>query len=263
MTAAATSSLWRVLAASVVGSGHLEREEPCQDAHAVAVTDDGLLVVAVADGAGSAARSAEGARAAVDAAVGFVLLCCEPDDDGAATVDEDAVLSTEQLLRLAVAFARDAVVDAAGEEDPRRLATTLAVVLVDTDSVATVQVGDGAVVVQRGEGFEVLGPVDRNEFLNETTFLTSADWEDELRIDLLHAADLRGVAAMTDGLQLLALDMASGTAHDGFFRPIFEWAAGEAGSDDELAGFLRSERVCARTDDDKTLVVAVPAPAGD
>lgn len=258
MTAPAAPQLWRVLAASVAGSGHIERDAPCQDAHRVAVTAAGDLVIAVADGAGSAPRSDEGARVAVDAAVDCAVAAAE----GETELDEAAV-------RAAVAAARDAVHAAAAGDaacdrlDPRDLATTLAVVVAAGDRVLAAQVGDGAVVLQRDGGdLEVLGPVDRAEFLNETCFLTSSGWEDEMRVDVAPAAGLAGVAVMTDGLQLLALDMAAGAAHAGFFAPVFAWAAGGEGSDDELAGFLASERVCARTDDDKTLVVAVPAGGG-
>lgn len=257
MTAPAAPQLWRVLAASVAGSGHIERDAPCQDAHRVAVTAAGDLVIAVADGAGSASRSDEGARVAVDAAVAYLV-----DAVGEAGAGTDA---DEAAVRAAVAAARDAVHAAADADacDPRDLATTLAVVVATGDRVIAAQVGDGAVVLQREGGeLEVLGPVDRAEFLNETCFLTSTGWEDELRVDVAPATGLAGVAAMTDGLQLLALDMAAGAAHAGFFAPVFAWAAGGEGSDDELAGFLASERVCARTDDDKTLVVAVPAGGG-
>lgn len=251
MTAPAAPQLWRVLAASVAGSGHIERDARCQDAHRVAVTAAGDLVIAVADGAGSAPRSDEGARVAVDAAVDCVVAAAEGETE-----------LQEAAVRAAVAAARDAV-HAADPRDPRDLATTLAVVVAAGDRVLAAQVGDGAVVLQRDGGdLEVLGPVDRAEFLNETCFLTSTGWEDELRVDVAPAAGLAGVAVMTDGLQLLALDMAAGAAHAGFFAPVFAWAAGGEGSDDELAGFLASERVCARTDDDKTLVVAVPAGGG-
>src|SRR5438876_7437042 len=55
-----SASVWRRLGASVIGSGHISRGVECQDAHGVAELPDGTLVIAVADGAGSARRSAEG-----------------------------------------------------------------------------------------------------------------------------------------------------------------------------------------------------------
>ena len=62
---------------------------------------------------------------------------------------------------------------------------------------------------------------------------------------------------LTDGIQLLAVRYADNTAHEPFFEPLFEFAENPNSSNAELEEFLRSERVCERTDDDKTLVLAV------
>ncbi len=61
---------WRVRGASIQGYGHLRDGLPCQDAYRhravpVAVPEGDVHVLAVADGAGSRARSAEGAAMAV------------------------------------------------------------------------------------------------------------------------------------------------------------------------------------------------------
>ena len=57
---------WRVVGVSVVGTSHLDRAVPCQDAHRYQVLSGGELLVAVADGAGSAARAEAGASRAVE-----------------------------------------------------------------------------------------------------------------------------------------------------------------------------------------------------
>ena len=217
---------WRLVGASVVGAGHVVRGDGCDDAHAIASRLDGSLVIAVADGAGSAPRGGEGARLAVE-----VALACH--DDPAAAVETAA-----------------AAVDA-------DMATTLAVVHVSSHVVRVAQVGDGAVVLRRGDELEVVGPVDREEFVNETVFLTSATWREHLRVDEVPAAGVDGIAVLTDGLQMLAFELPSGRPHLPFFAPLYDFAASAESSIDELSAFLGSERVCARTDDDKTLVLAV------
>jgi hypothetical protein len=68
---------------------------------------------------------------------------------------------------------------------------------------------------------------------------------------------------LTDGLQRLALDFTARTPHLPFFQPLF--AALRAAPDVEsLAGpfreFLDSQRINERTDDDKTLVLAISRP---
>jgi serine/threonine protein phosphatase PrpC len=45
---------WRAIGASITGSGHKSSAIPCQDAHLISSTSDELLIIAVADGAGSA-----------------------------------------------------------------------------------------------------------------------------------------------------------------------------------------------------------------
>src|SRR5690349_18611216 len=60
---------WNVAGASVQGTSHMERDVPCQDAHLYRVLPEGHLIIAVADGAGSAARSDEGAWLAVQQAI--------------------------------------------------------------------------------------------------------------------------------------------------------------------------------------------------
>ena len=65
---------------------------------------------------------------------------------------------------------------------------------------------------------------------------------------------------MSDGLVRLAINVADNAHHAPFLQPLLSFAAeaeDEAAAREQLAGFLASDRVCARTDDDKTLVLAV------
>ena len=68
------------------------------------------------------------------------------------------------------------------------------------------------------------------------------------------------VAALTDGLLRLVLDLNRNVPHRPFFEPLVEFASDvsdPAAAEAQLADFLASDRVCARTDDDKTLVLAL------
>ena len=56
---------WQIVAASVAGTSHRKIGRGCDDAHAYLQLDNGTLLLAVTDGAGSAKRSAEGARCLV------------------------------------------------------------------------------------------------------------------------------------------------------------------------------------------------------
>src|SRR5690625_6203789 len=60
---------WHLLGASVTGRAHRARGSGNQDALAAATARDGSLLLAVADGAGSAPRAAAGAQLATETAL--------------------------------------------------------------------------------------------------------------------------------------------------------------------------------------------------
>jgi hypothetical protein len=74
---------------------------------------------------------------------------------------------------------------------------------------------------------------------------------------------------MSDGLTRLALKMPSYEPHVPFFQPLFAYieetspANSNVKAEQQMAAFLASERVSARTDDDKTLVLAVRSTTPD
>jgi hypothetical protein len=169
----------------------------------------------------------------------------------------DGARVDDALLCARAALEDEAVASGAARGD---LATTLLVVRASADEVATAQVGDGAVVVRRGATYEVPAPDAKGEYLNETVFLTSSAWRSSMRVACVDGQGVAAVAAMTDGLQLVAFDLASGAPHGPFFDPFVAFAA-EDGPVEQLEAFLASARVAERTDDDVTLVVAIRAPA--
>jgi hypothetical protein len=122
------------------------------------------------------------------------------------------------------------------------------------------RVGDGVVVLRSGEtSLDIVGEPPGG-CLNVTTFVTSDDGVRTAALDVRTADALAGVAVLTDGLALAAVDLASGTPHRGFFDPLFAYAAGADASPGALADFLRSPPLDGRTDDDRTLVLALRTP---
>jgi hypothetical protein len=255
---------WRVLAASEPGSSHLNRGVPCQDAHAYRVLSNGTLLIAVADGAGSVSRSGEGAQIAVSESI--VFLTKEFSDSNTFPRSVSEVTSS---LKNAASIAREAVhrrcreiVEAEPEASlqPSDFASTLILVAISDRITAVLQIGDGAAVIQDSEQtLDVLTTSGHEEYLNETTFLTSESAIESSTIKIIgNDRPSCGVAVMTDGMQLLAVDHATNSAYKPFFEPLFRFAHKVDADSESLASFLRSDRVCERTDDDKTLVIAVP-----
>lgn len=246
---------WKLLRASVPGSAHVKAGTPCQDAHAVAEacsSREPFLVVACADGAGSAARSGEGAEAA---AAGFVAAACTlaEQDPPPAQDARAAMLSCFRAARKAVE-ARAASLDV-----PRReLACTLLGGIVGEGQATFGQIGDGLIVVREGEDYRPVFWPRIGDYLNESDFLTDEGYE--AQIQLAERPAPAEVALTTDGLQMLLANFAARSIHRGFFAPIFGRLR-EAEHEDELLAalrdFLGSPAVNERTDDDKTLLLAV------
>ncbi len=250
------SSPWRVVAASVCGSGHEKAQVPCQDAHVWRVLPEaGVLVAAVADGAGAAELAALGAatasQAAVDAICRGLAAALPPPDEQ----------SWAQLLRGAMAEALEAVRrEAARRGAPQSaLASTLILIVATPRLAAAAQVGDGAVAAAGRDGSVVgLTTPDIGEYLNETTFLVSSDALERMQFRLW-PEPVQHIAAFTDGLEMLALKMPEAAPHGPFFAPLFRFVAQSQDPEAaraELEAFLRCPRVRQRTDDDVTLLLA-------
>ncbi|MBI5652228.1 MAG: protein phosphatase 2C domain-containing protein [Chloroflexi bacterium] len=252
--------VWRVVGAAVPGTAHRARNLGCQDAFAYRVLPQGALVIAVADGAGSAERAADGARGAVEQARAFLettLTDHAPADDAA----------WRALMRDAFRAARDALTQlgATAQLPVRAFATTLTCAILVADRLIVAQLGDGAVIAQTARGAYVLAATpQRGEYANEAYLLSMPGALDQIVVTLSDQP-LDALAVMTDGLLRLALQLPGYAPFPKFFEPLFAFAAEaqNANASAELAAFLDSERVCARTDDDKTLVLvarqAVPA----
>jgi len=81
-------SPWYILGASVQGRSHERLAIPGQDAHAWATLPQDAIVIAVADGAGSAAHSGQGSTIATQAAIEFVQTFAQEQPQDFATLIE-------------------------------------------------------------------------------------------------------------------------------------------------------------------------------
>lgn len=94
-----------------------------------------------------------------------------------------------------------------------------------------------------------------------TNFLSQPNALEVLDIQI-RTEMMQGLAVMSDGLLPLAINIVQNKPYPPFFNPLFTFVASiESNEGDEdnahqqLESFLDSERVNARTDDDKTLVL--------
>jgi hypothetical protein len=253
--------VWKYLAESVTGTAHVRGGLPCQDSCLASVVDTGegtVLVLACADGAGSAAHADRGAGLACDTIERVVRADLE-DGQTVANIDRDALLYWLGKVRADL----DSEAKQLGVR-VRELACTLLVAVVGESAAAFAQVGDGAVVVAEGARFRPVFWPAGGEYANETTFLTGDGFEKAVEFASLPTR-IDELALFTDGLQRLALDFTARDGHPGFFRPLFQRlrdADDHARLSGPLREFLNSDRVNQRSDDDKTLILATRVTAG-
>jgi hypothetical protein len=250
-----------VVGAAATGTSHLKNGLPCQDAQDYRLTSRGALLLALADGAGSATHSQEGAIAAVQSSL--AVLEHELEDVIPGSAEE-----WEGVVRAAFGEARASLFDLAmvSSESLRQFSTTLLLVAVMDGWLAMGQLGDGVVVTGEAEGaLQVLTQPQRGEYANETYFLTQEEAGEQVQV-VVTQQPVRRIAVLSDGLLRLALRLPAYQAHLPFFEPLFAFAAAAQDGAEairHLEGFLSSERVCSRTDDDKSLLLAVCAAGGE
>jgi Protein phosphatase 2C len=251
---------WRLVYASEVGTSHTHTGIPCQDSCWAQVDQlankEPLLSVFVSDGAGSAVKGGEGAELAIEAAAAIVAKKLKQCEFGLS----DA-LATEIVI--AVRERIYAAADSTGLK-ARDYACTFLGLLSTANGTLVLQVGDGAVVVDCGAGLEIAVTPMSGEYANMTHFVTD---EDAVTVLVTKAYPNRAlkVAAFTDGIQRIALNLANNTPHEPFFSPFFNgMAKASVEQEDQLQSllvkFLGSAPVNERTDDDKTLALALWTP---
>ncbi|QQS55010.1 MAG: protein phosphatase 2C domain-containing protein [Candidatus Competibacteraceae bacterium] len=251
---------WRHVHASVVGVAHLADGIGCQDACAAQLllpgSEPGVLVLAAADGAGSAALSGVGAELSCQ-----TLLTECAAWLATAPLDEDWTPTVAATLFQQVRNALERL--AADEGQPlREFACTLLGAVVAADRALFLQIGDGAIVIDAPDtGYRPVFWPQAGEYANETYFVTDATAAAHLEYAILSEPVVE-IALLTDGLQRLALHYQTRQAHEPFFRPLFQRLREhpEPGCPAVLVTAL--ERLLAdpainqRTHDDKTLILA-------
>lgn len=252
-------SMWKYLSQSVSGSIHRRLEQPCQDACAVAcesVRDETVLLLACADGAGSAGFAEIGAARACEVVIHTARVDLR-DGQTIAGIDRDALIYWLQEAR--AELQREA--EQRGTT-LRELACTLLLAVVGEQSAAFAQIGDGAIITRFGDEYRPLFWPQSGEYANCTNFLTDDNFADHVEFARFEEC-IDELAAFSDGLQRLALNLGTRTGHRPFFQPLFrrlrETINGEE-LREPLRQFLESPRVAQRSDDDKTLILATRVP---
>jgi hypothetical protein len=248
--------VWKWAAASRRGTSHEKDGSRLQDAFRcfTAGSENEYLVAIVSDGAGSAKFGGQGASL-VCRTIGNLArrhlitqdrLPLDEEVSGWTDDVRDLLASVAQRRGLAL----------------RDFAATLVCLISDGKDSVVGHVGDGCVVIKRTapeDWFAASWP-EQGEYASTTFFMTD---EAELRLRITRSDEqIQAAALFSDGLERLALDFSIRAPSPRFFEPMIApvTASVRAGKNSELSAalkqYLASPAVIARTDDDKTLVLA-------
>jgi Protein phosphatase 2C len=253
--------MWKYGFSSVAGTFHTRSSMPGQDACAAEVISDAwgneVLIAVASDGAGSALQGQVGSRMACQLFLERVKAHFASSGDCRGLANgfiEDWVAQFQQFV------ATQAGEEGLGMQD---FACTLLAAVVCHEQAAYFQIGDGAIVASRRDEKDCYHCVwwpQQGEYANTTNFLTDAGAVDKI-FRRLKSSSIDEIAIFTDGIQSLVLNYRTRSAHSPFFSPLFRWLRprGRGYSQElsnSLAAYLSSEKINARTDDDRTLVLA-------
>jgi hypothetical protein len=261
MARARENGEWKVRGVSVTGYSHLRDGIECQDAHRhLHEPSTGAYVLAVADGAGSRSRSAEGAALAVGLTV----------DEYGRRLAREGLPSDPDAWRDLLATGFEAIVDAFRTttkrigSSPADFAATLTVAILAPPWLGIVSLGDGIVVagaeqVERESGLHLVTTAPpAGEYVNETCFLSSDGAHDQVVIRCLHDPGLVALLLGTDGVTPLAVkrDGVAPRPNRTFVEPVLRSLAART-DPVEVSRLLLEERLTRLSADDKTLLAAV------
>ena len=218
-------SSWQVYGASSIGKSHIDSNLPNQDSIYLQKTQDGIAAV-VCDGAGSAKFSQAGA-AFFSQSIAQMLLGLSVSHSGIAV---DLVQVKQQIIEQLSQIRLDLQSQLPAESSLRDYHTTFTGLLIHSNHQAIlVQIGDSPLITSQFvvrhphidyfTNLQVYGDDSKNEYVNETHFITQDNWQSFLRVEPIDLSQVDCLALMSDGCADLVFEGASVTPK--IYRPFF------------------------------------------
>lgn len=256
---------WKAIARYVTGTSHQEQKIPCQDCGNYRIFKD-VIVGAVADGAGSAKYSHFGSELAVETALKYLSRISEyPQKRKRFWEKFSQPLSEPEAKHLFTKTVNHVIAELKKQAKNKDysvndLACTLLVFVATPEWVAAMQIGDGFIVMgSQNAKYQMLFKPDKGEFFNETTFVTSVNALEEMQVQVISEKQ-EFICASTDGLEKVAIRFSDWQPFPPFFKPLEAYlreTEQPENNDQYIIDFLKSGRLNARTDDDKTLLLCL------
>lgn len=248
---------WTWAVACRRGPSHEKADFRLQDAFKcfIGSNENQPLIVIVSDGAGSATFGGEAAS----------LICRRLTVNARRYFLSKSDLPTNELLESWLEEVREVINDVALRRNltVRDFAATLILFISSGLETVVMHVGDGCAVVKDDDTNTWVAPSwpFHGEYASTTAFVTD---EPRPKSSIVrHIGPISAVSVFSDGLERLALDLKARQPFAPFFDNVIAPVASSSsiGKDLELSykleSFLDSDSVTSRSDDDKTLVLAV------
>lgn len=250
-------SSWAWAAAACKGTSHEKTGVRLQDAFVCSTIDSELgefFYGIISDGAGSANYGGQGAS----------IVCNTLSRE----IKNHSLLNglpSNSVIENWVDKARDRIFLASAIRGlkPRDFAATLICVISNGVESLVIHIGDGCAVFKENSSTEWVAPTwpEQGEFASSTYFVTD-EYGLRLRVNR-HYAAISAIAVFSDGLERLALDFQETKPFKGFLdgmvKPLN--SSSKFGKDRALSTalkkYLNSDSINSRTDDDKSLIIAI------
>ena len=202
--------MWKIAQCAVPGKSHMKANIPCQDKTSVFIKN-GVTVVALADGAGSASLSHYGAE--------FIAkFICEDIADNfihyIKTVD-GRMVKLDIMKKV-----KQSLCDLSIEHhcDINDLASTLLSVAEKDGEFILIHIGDGLIGCVQNNEVKVLSRPENKDFANVTVFSTSLDAVSTMKLVKGRIDDISGFVLMSDGTEASLYDKRRRTLPDVIIR---------------------------------------------
>lgn len=182
--------MWKIAGAYIIGSSHIKSEIPCQD-FIYSLTRNGVMCVALADGAGSYKYSDIGAEISCTAVTEYLT----------SEFDRFFSMSPLEIKRFIIHGIRTRLGRKACflETTKSELSSTLLFVAIKGTKMLVGHLGDGVICGEVDRELVLLSAPENGEFANSTFFVTSRNYEEHFRIYRGNASDFHSIFLMSDG----------------------------------------------------------------
>jgi hypothetical protein len=183
--------MWKTVNYEVRGRSHIKSDVLCQDKTLVEKDED-FLIIGLADGAGSAKYSHIGAEQVLKSI--FELLTKEADD---ILSNQDGVAVKRRIIKK---LKNDLIKKSQELDcDIKELASTLLVVAIVNEEFFILHIGDGVIGFLKNGLLKIASKPENGEFVNSTTFVTSTNVVEKMKMYKGKLSGVSGFVLMSDG----------------------------------------------------------------